>query len=280
MPYPGLDNFKTELVYRTLGGASSKERIGAGFMNKRGIFADNVNFDFPHYVIVYVLRGKGEYVDSSGQRYNLREGSYFQRIPGHQHSNYIDPDSDWAECFMQVGSETASILGKTRIISKSIVGNIPIDALMLNKIWEFKEKLKNTEEERLPDCLIELLALINEFFKMETYNELRRKSISIIEKACQYLNKNLEQRTNLEEFCGKQGWGYEKFRKDFQARMGISPGKYRIRRRLDVSCQMLNNPDYTISEIAEKLGYPSPYEFSAQFKKFLGVSPRYYRSGG
>jgi len=37
--------------------------------------------------------------------------------------------------------------------------------------------------------------------------------------------------------------------------------------------------DLTVGEIAVKLGYASPYEFSAQFKRFLGISPHYYRSG-
>ena len=53
MPFPGIDNIQTELNYLSLGGASLNERIGAGFMRKAGVSVDNVNLDFPYFVIVF-----------------------------------------------------------------------------------------------------------------------------------------------------------------------------------------------------------------------------------
>ncbi|MDD3119522.1 MAG: AraC family transcriptional regulator, partial [Victivallales bacterium] len=98
--------------------------------------------------------------------------------------------------------------------------------------------------------------------------------------ACERLGQHLDRRFDLAEFCRRQGWGYESFRKKFKAELGISPGQYRIRRRIDAAGEMLNRHDLSIREIAFRLGYRSPYEFSSQFKDCTGLSPLQFRNGG
>lgn len=57
----------------------------------------------------------------------------------------------------------------------------------------------------------------------------------------------------------------------------IYPVKYLVRRRIESACAMLLDRSVPMKTIAGKLGYPSPYAFSAQFKKFMGVSPLQFR---
>jgi AraC-like DNA-binding protein len=81
----------------------------------------------------------------------------------------------------------------------------------------------------------------------------------------------------LEKYCSQYGVGYENFRKRFRLKIGVSPGRYIINRRIDAACEMLRMSKTPISEIAFSLGYASPFEFSAQFKKTIGISPNHYR---
>jgi AraC-like DNA-binding protein len=74
--------------------------------------------------------------------------------------------------------------------------------------------------------------------------------------------------------------GYESFRKEFRARMGVSPGDYRIRRRIDRARELLTSTTQSVKEIAYELGYPNPSVFSLQFKREVGRSPEHYRSRG
>ena len=47
--------------------------------------------------------------------------------------------------------------------------------------------------------------------------------------------------------------------------------------RLEVAKEMLLGKGYTVSSVAEKLGYPSVQYFSNLFRKLVGVSPCEYR---
>ncbi|HEV8246966.1 MAG TPA: AraC family transcriptional regulator, partial [Polyangiaceae bacterium] len=98
-----------------------------------------------------------------------------------------------------------------------------------------------------------------------------------LERACRALADQASERRTLRDWCQRQGHDYERFRKAFQQRMGVSPGQYRIRRRLDRACQLLQATDDTIERIAAELGYTSPYEFSAQFSRRMGMPPSRYR---
>ena len=59
--------------------------------------------------------------------------------------------------------------------------------------------------------------------------------------------------------------------------MGVSPGDYRIRRRIDRAQRLLMDPERQIKDIAAELGYPGPAAFSAQFNRFAGYSPNLFR---
>ena len=67
------------------------------------------------------------------------------------------------------------------------------------------------------------------------------------------------------------------FRKRFQQSVGMPPGRFRERLRMDVACKALAATDQRIGEVAAQLGYDNPLYFSQRFKTVIGISPRRYR---
>ncbi len=274
--FPGIENLSTLNVYRSIGDSESRERIGFGFMDKSGVATDNINYRFPFYVIVYVLHGNGTYVDMHGQSHPLRPGNFFQRIPGERHSNLIDPHSGWKECFIEIGAKLFNAYRSMRIIRDDFrVGYIDPDPAFIERLWNLQQRLKTADEYMLPRLLPELLLVITEIHQKQFMGHEHRQ---IVDLACDHLSRDLERRIDLVGFCKRQGLGYESFRKKFKEQMGISPGQYRIRRRVDAACEMLNNHNLSIGEIAFRLGYKSQYEFSSQFKAYTGLPPRHFRA--
>lgn len=274
-----IADFEFKSVYRSFGGADSMERIGAGLMDKSGRREDFVKAASHAYSIVYVIEGEGEYIERSGNSFPIGPGSFFQRFPDMPHSNYINPLKPWKECFIDFGKELFNAFSLARIIRPEyVVGSIGSDPELVESVKELVLRLEKAGEDDLPSIVCSAAELTVGIFRKYIAETAGKKESLIVEKACRMLGEELEKRMNIEEFCASQHWGYESFRKIFTKQMGISPGRYRVRRRIDAACQMLTDSDLNVNEIASELGYLSAYEFSSQFKKFTGVSPKNFRS--
>ena len=77
---------------------------------------------------------------------------------------------------------------------------------------------------------------------------------------------------SLRKIAHRAGLGYNNFRKLFQATLGVSPGNYRIDKRIGFARQMLSG-SLTPQETAEALAYSDVYAFSRQFKQRTGMTP-------
>jgi len=89
----------------------------------------------------------------------------------------------------------------------------------------------------------------------------------------------LEQDTdlNLSQIAAKCGVSDCYFRRLFQQYSGESPMKFRQRLRIERAKQLLlSDEQYTVSEVAQELGFSDVYHFSKTFKKYCGESPRKY----
>jgi AraC-like DNA-binding protein/mannose-6-phosphate isomerase-like protein (cupin superfamily) len=63
----------------------------------------------------------------------------------------------------------------------------------------------------------------------------------------------------------------------FTKQIGTSPINYLIERRIAESKHLLENTNYSLSNIAQMLGFSSPSYFSQVFKKTTNISPQEYR---
>jgi len=278
MDYPGIDKINDMHAFRSIGNRESGGQLGFGFMHKNGKIIDEKNSIFRFYSFVYVIRGNGTYIDESGTEYPLSSGSFFQRFPGMKHSTYIDPTSNWAECYMDFGNNVYDLLHSLNIINPELpVGQIIRKLSIEFQIYRNIDHLKNWQENQLPDLMIQSIQFLREMLSKNPETGKGHFPMDIIEKSCADFSGNFNNRIDLKEYCLAKGLGYESFRKDFKKKLGISPGKYIVRRRIDMACQILATSEKTVGEIAFELGYRSQYEFSAQFKRLIGVSPSNYR---
>lgn len=58
--------------------------------------------------------------------------------------------------------------------------------------------------------------------------------------------------------------------------LGVSPSRYILQYKIRLSVGLLTSGGHTQEEIAERLGFSSPYHFSTTFKQIMGCSPRSY----
>ena len=274
----GIDTIAQKIVKRTMGGYPSREYLGAGIMHKKGLSEDNFDRTFALYAMVYVVRGRGVYTDRKGNSYELRPGTVFQRFPGIEHSTRLDPRSGWAEFYIDIGAALSKGLMAARFIQEETpVFNLKPDGHLENLFISYFAALQQCPEEDLNRMIPEVLSLMNHVYSLAARSRDSRSEREMVDYARNFFYNNCEKRINLEDFCRENGWGYERFRKIFKKYTALSPGQFIIQRRIDRACEWLLATDMTIKEIGSRLGYPSPYEFSHQFKKITGRPPREYR---
>ncbi len=275
---PPLDEIQRTLVLRTPGSENIKESIGGGFLRKNR-HSDLQNWIFPNFVLVLVLRGSGLYVDAAGREYPLSAGSTFVRLPNVVHSNYVDEDSGYVECYLEFGPRLyAALSAMDFLLTSPPVHRIGLQNLELpRRIWRLCWKLNYIADSSLLDCTAELLSILGAIKRLSGVDDAGQKYHDLVDQACRELGENFTEEFSLQKFCRRNSIGYENFRKLFRSRTGFSPWSYRLRRKLETASLLLRDEKLTLANIAERLGYSSPYEFSAQFKRKFGVSPGIYR---
>ncbi len=73
------------------------------------------------------------------------------------------------------------------------------------------------------------------------------------------------------------GVAYSYFRREFKRHTGLAPYQYARQLRLEKARRMIGSSSQSLQNIAEQLGFASPYHLSAAFKKQYGQSPDHWR---
>ncbi len=269
--------------------------IGIGFIQKHGPEADSHAMDPNHYSAIYVLSGQGTFSDDTGYTAELRPGSIFQRIPGRKHTAIFDPSIRYVEIFLAFSLWLLEPLSRIMLLTQRPVVYLGIDLALIRDLAAAHEALQRVRETDLPRVYLHHLGMLASMFSgaQSRSAQLRGPSMLLapgsapgsvsdqpldwIDEACRLLAEEATGRATLERIAKRLDLGYEVFRKEFRERMGISPGDYRIRRRLDRARELLLSTKTTVTDIADELGYPNASVFSLQFKRLIGSSPEHYR---
>ena len=256
-------------TYRSLG-RRAFDRIGAGVMDKSGVAVDMRERRMEAWSLIHVLRGRGRYVDQRGRGWDVSPGWCFQRIPGTPHSTYLDPASNWLEVFVELGPRLHQPLAELGVLPPDPPAwALPSGSAVRRRMLDLVQDLAAATSRGLP---LMVARIIDIGVTALGEAEAPAPASDPIDEACRLLAEESSRRIDLAAWCASRSLDYERFRKDFRQRTGLPPHRYRIRRRIDRACALLRS-GLSVQAVAAELGYPSPFEFSAQFRAHLGVPP-------
>jgi AraC-like DNA-binding protein len=99
----------------------------------------------------------------------------------------------------------------------------------------------------------------------------------LVEHARQYIMNDLKRTVPLAELGKACGASPDHLRHVFKELTGLSPVQFSMSLRMNEAKRLLSDLSLPIYTIAERVGFPDPYYFSRQFKKFTGKSPVSFR---
>ena len=102
----------------------------------------------------------------------------------------------------------------------------------------------------------------------------------IVRKAIDYIEKNLEQKINLDNISKNTGYSRFYLNRIFKEQTGITIYKYLQNRRLTIAAENLVKTDKPVIQIAYEAGYDTQQSFSYAFKQVFLYPPKTYRNMG
>lgn len=123
-------------------------------------------------------------------------------------------------------------------------------------------------------CLLEL-ALLN---ILEMHSDTVSTSNQYVQKAIGFMKENLDNNMDLDAIARHLGVSTYHTIRIFEQALTATPMQYYNTMRMNRAAKLLRSTDMTVTEISQKMNYSSPFLFSQQFKKKIGVSPSVYKN--
>jgi AraC family transcriptional regulator, arabinose operon regulatory protein len=230
----------------------------------------------PQFSFSYVFAGSGRLTGESGKVFEVQPGSLVLRFPNRRQDLVFGKQVRYAKAYVCIDPVITDAFLRFRIVdpTRPVLQLAEDDGILerWRRLWNTYEQATH---ESFIDAFVEtqrLLALLLRW----GHEQLRgTEGVTWLSRACRLLASRLDERLPMADVAREVGVDYHTFRRTFASHMGMAPGEYRIHRRIDKACSLLATRN--ISETGYRLGYATPYAFSAQFKKYVGQSPREYR---
>ncbi|MEM9292789.1 MAG: AraC family transcriptional regulator [Acidobacteriota bacterium] len=105
----------------------------------------------------------------------------------------------------------------------------------------------------------------------------RSKADPVISRALHALHDNPAHKWTVASLAAETGVSRAALSRRFQEVVGEPPMAFLTEWRLALAADLLCEPDATVSTVAPRVGYSSPYAFSTAFKRVRGLSPQEHR---
>jgi AraC-like DNA-binding protein len=107
--------------------------------------------------------------------------------------------------------------------------------------------------------------------------EGRRSAMQRFARAFETIEAHLGESISVPSLAAVAGMSPSHFARRFSGALGISPGRYIMRRRIEEARIRLAESDDTLDAVAADLGFCDGFHFSKVFKKETGLSPSAFR---
>ena len=235
----------------------------------------------PFTELFYVVDGKGEF-NIQGQRFPVKANDFVIINPQVEHTELSSPDEPLE--YIVLGIRGLSFSNLTPVSE----GGHPFSFFNLRD--EQKDILRylnamvqeatsqQMSYELVCHNLLEILLikiLRHQHFDLEVGKQSKAtKDISFIK---HYLETYYHESIQLEDLASMTHLSRFHISHSFKKEIGMSPMEYLIDIRIKESKILLRTTNYSISQVADIVGFTTPTYFSKQFRKSTGISPTDYR---
>uniref|UniRef100_A0A7V3YGV4 AraC family transcriptional regulator n=1 Tax=Candidatus Caldatribacterium californiense TaxID=1454726 RepID=A0A7V3YGV4_9BACT len=225
----------------------------------------------------------GECTIRVGERlFRFRPGDVFFFPRGVPHGFTADSPSGVAFVVVQFLELERDLF--LRLRNAPPIGRFSLFELEVSLFLDICHKLQREIAGGLPFADIQCKALLSELLVLLLRSASRSVGLYVsphqgktVERALQIIHSRYQDDIRIQDLAHEVGLSPQHFRELFKRYVGVSPKKYLMTLRLQRSKCMLLHSEYSVTDVALRLGFGSVQQFSKAFRKLTGLSPIEWR---
>ena len=229
-----------------------------------------------HYLIHYVVSGRGRYT-VAGKEFELSAGDIFLIYPSSVVSYAADETDPWEYYWVGFnGTEAKRLVDMTAFRKEEPVLNYsdyPDIKKLLFNIYSNRGAETKNEALMLGRLYIFLARLIELGGKDQIEDSISKR---YLRQAIQFIVHNYCSNIDIEDIASASGISRSHLYRIFISEVGMAPSDYLTNYRINKACALLHESRFTVTEVANSVGYEDALYFSRVFKRIKGVSPTKY----
>ncbi|XHR28939.1 MAG: helix-turn-helix domain-containing protein [Chthoniobacteraceae bacterium] len=233
-----------------------------------------------HYELLYITKGVRE-LWVEGREYRAEAGDLIVFRPGEAHGEYAGTRTISFFVYRFRPEELSnSHLEFPRTRNRCPVLNLPQKAefvALFNRICAEFALQEPDSQMMLGAYLVEFIVKLRRAVRGSATKKPESNVRDQIRLAASLLQENVSAGMALEKLARRTFMSTSHFAHSFKACVGESPRRYQIHERIEQAKVLLLETAKPATEIAQQLGYTSPYFFYRQFRKKTGYTTAQFR---
>ena len=147
---------------------------------------------------------------------------------------------------------------------------------VIGELYDVDERIKESYYKLKCVELLLFFSITN--FSKNNSLPLSKKQAKIVENVKNDLIMNLDSKITIDELSSKYGISKTSLKNCFKEVYGKPIFRWRKEFKLDYACRLIEEGNYSISEVSKMVGYASSSKFAQAFKEYVGCTPSEYKN--
>lgn len=227
------------------------------------------------FQLLYVARGKGVF-KINGETLVANEGTIIIYVPGEtQDYEYHLQDSPIVYWLHFSGYNALNLLKESNL-SSSGTYFIGVSSMLTSIFDKIINELHLSQIKSFEMCNLLIKELLISISRCLLSSSPNNKNNKMLEAAISYFNEKSNSVISIKEYAHSCNVSCCWFIRSFKDYTGYTPNQYITNIRINKAKSLLETGSFTVSEVANLVGYDNPLYFSRIFKKNVGKAPRDY----
>lgn len=169
------------------------------------------------------------------------------------------------------------------LLSLEIKGHVEWQEQILQMLWQMKKEFEADKgwgwqyEISIKTVQLWLILISNFSLSSEDYSKHNRLQQERLQLMLSYIHQNYNDDITLKDIADAAHLSVSECTRSFKKSIHLTPYSYLIKYRIKRSCELLETTEFTITEIAQKVGFNHVNHFIQSFKKHQHITPKEFR---